>query len=72
MRQRYASVQAFADDVSRLLAGGRLNMANERYEKALATLLPVQRKDFRGLFETMDGYGVTQVWAVATSRSAAY
>jgi len=31
----------------------------KRYDHALATLLPVQRKDFKGLFEVMDGYGVT-------------
>jgi pyruvate,orthophosphate dikinase len=33
--------------------------ARRRYEKALATLLPFQRADFKGLFETMDGFGVT-------------
>ncbi len=33
--------------------------ARKRYERALATLLPFQRADFRGLFETMDGFGVT-------------
>ncbi|MGH7724391.1 MAG: pyruvate, phosphate dikinase [Candidatus Eiseniibacteriota bacterium] len=33
--------------------------ARKRYEGALATLLPFQRSDFKGLFEVMDGYGVT-------------
>ena len=28
-------------------------------EKALAKLLPMQRSDFEGIFEAMDGYGVT-------------
>ncbi|HUJ17036.1 MAG TPA: pyruvate, phosphate dikinase [Nitrospirota bacterium] len=31
----------------------------EAREKALAKLLPMQRSDFKGLFETMDGYPVT-------------
>jgi len=31
----------------------------KRYEGALATLLPFQRSDFKGLFEVMDGFGVT-------------
>lgn len=31
----------------------------EAREKALAKLLPMQRSDFRGLFEAMDGYPVT-------------
>ncbi len=31
----------------------------EDREKALAKLLPMQRSDFRGLFETMEGYPVT-------------
>jgi pyruvate,orthophosphate dikinase len=29
------------------------------YQKALAKLLPLQRSDFKGLFEAMDGYPVT-------------
>jgi pyruvate,orthophosphate dikinase len=33
--------------------------ARRRYEGALRTLLPFQRSDFRGLFETMDGFAVT-------------
>ena len=33
--------------------------ARRRYEGALQTLLPFQRADFRGLFETMDGFAVT-------------
>jgi len=36
-----------------------LRAVRRRYEHALARLLPVQRADFRGLFETMDGFGVT-------------
>jgi pyruvate, orthophosphate dikinase len=31
----------------------------KRYRGALAKLLPLQRADFRGLFETMDGFAVT-------------
>ena len=31
----------------------------KRYREALAKLLPLQRADFRGLFEAMDGYPVT-------------
>ncbi len=37
----------------------QLKAARARYEGALATLLPFQRSDFKGLFEVMDGYGVT-------------
>ncbi len=37
----------------------QLKVVRRRYDHALARLLPVQRKDFRGLFETMDGFGVT-------------
>jgi pyruvate,orthophosphate dikinase len=33
--------------------------ARRRYEGALRTLLPVQRSDFKGLFEVMDGFAVT-------------
>jgi pyruvate,orthophosphate dikinase len=51
--QRKERVQA-----ARRLAG-ELRTVKRRYEKALATLLPFQRTDFRGLFETMDGFGVT-------------
>ncbi len=36
-----------------------LATTTEDREKALAKLLPVQRADFRGLFETMDGLPVT-------------
>ena len=31
----------------------------EGRRKALAKLLPMQRSDFEGIFEAMDGYGVT-------------
>ena len=36
-----------------------LAATRKRYEGALATLLPFQRSDFKGLFEVMDGFGVT-------------
>ncbi len=36
-----------------------LKAVRARYKEALATLLPVQRADFKGLFEVMDGFGVT-------------
>ncbi|MBI1798459.1 MAG: pyruvate, phosphate dikinase [Candidatus Eisenbacteria bacterium] len=37
----------------------RLAGPMRHYRDALAKLLPLQRADFRGLFETMDGYPVT-------------
>ncbi len=36
-----------------------LKATRRRYEGALAKLLPFQRSDFKGLFEVMDGFGVT-------------
>ncbi|MEP7027448.1 MAG: pyruvate, phosphate dikinase [Candidatus Eisenbacteria bacterium] len=36
-----------------------LKQTRKRYDDALAKLLPFQRADFRGLFEVMDGFGVT-------------
>jgi len=46
-----------ADEARRLKRD--LKVTRRRYDRALATLLPFQRSDFRGLFEVMDGYGVT-------------
>ena len=37
----------------------RLAMPLKRYRGSLAKLLPLQRADFKGLFEAMDGYPVT-------------
>lgn len=36
-----------------------LSSTKEGREKALAKLLPYQREDFEGIFEAMEGYGVT-------------
>lgn len=36
-----------------------LSSSKEGREKALAKLLPYQRSDFEGIFEAMEGYGVT-------------
>jgi pyruvate,orthophosphate dikinase len=48
---------ARAEEAKRL--GKELLQTRRRYEGALATLLPFQRSDFKGLFEVMDGFGVT-------------
>ena len=45
----------------RIMAVREMILSNslEAREKALAKLLPVQKKDFKGIFEAMDGFAVT-------------
>jgi len=52
-----ASAKALKADVAALKA--RLAGPEKKYKEALAKLLPLQRADFKGLFEAMDGYPVT-------------
>lgn len=49
----------FAEDRLPIVQEMILATSTEDREKALAKLLPMQRSDFKGLFETMDGLPVT-------------
>lgn len=49
----------FAEDRLPIVQQMILADTTEEREKALAKLLPMQRSDFKGLFETMEGYPVT-------------
>jgi pyruvate,orthophosphate dikinase len=49
----------FAEDRLPIVQQMILADNTEAREKALAKLLPMQRSDFKGLFETMDGFPVT-------------
>lgn len=49
----------FAEDRLPIVQEMILATSTEEREKALAKLLPMQRSDFKGLFETMDGLPVT-------------
>ncbi|MGP1594026.1 MAG: pyruvate, phosphate dikinase [Treponema sp.] len=51
----------FFNDEKRILAIREMIVANttEGRQKALAKLLPIQTKDFEGIFKVMDGKGVT-------------
>jgi pyruvate,orthophosphate dikinase len=69
LREKLAALQDEADGADRTvvkrlapqIAALRKQLAGpERlYKQALARLLPLQRSDFKGLFEAMDGYPVT-------------
>src|SRR5204863_3723091 len=52
-----ATVRKFKPEIEALTR--ELKGPQGRYRQALAKLLPLQRSDFKGLFEAMDGYPVT-------------
>ena len=52
-----AAVRALKPEIARLQ--DELKGPQGEYRQALAKLLPLQRADFKGLFEVMDGYPVT-------------